>query len=353
MFRIILSDLHLGRGKYRKDGSINPYEDFTDDEIFYEFLTFFSEGDYKKEEAEIIFNGDTFNIIQTAVEGSKNKLDITDEMVLEATEDTLNGHPLFFKSINMFFSKRKGGKVVFIAGNHDQPILHPEIQRMIKERIDANVIFAPLFYNFGTVHCEHGHNMEFIHRYDPSDVWYIKDRKKILKMPWGSYFVVQFIADLKEEFPTIDKVKPFGNFLKWGLFFYPLFTFKALLKMIKFYISNRFLHPDREHREAFKIDISSIIDGITHRNVQKYVSAIGKRGFKTVIMGHTHIPLECFIEGVHYLNSGTWLHMESLHFGTFAMKWKKTFVLQEERDGKTTISLKAWRGKWRERYEFY
>lgn len=349
-FRLILSDLHLGRGRLREDGHVNPYEDFVDGEAFVEFLEYFSTGKYERQDAELIFNGDVFNLIQTAVEDRAGEWEITEDMILKACHDTIAGHPYFFEAINRFFSKRKRGKVIFIAGNHDQPILHPPVKEMIAKKISAPVEFVTS-YSLGDLHCEHGHNMEFIHQYDPKDMWYEKRRKKILKMPWGSHFVIQLIVPLKEKLPVVDKIKPFGTFLKWGIFFKTGFTLKALLKMAGFYLRNRFLHPDREHRELFKLNIPAIIDGATHRNVRKYVSSLRKRGFRTVIMGHTHIPVQTEIDGVRYINTGTWIHMESVALGSFGMKWKKTFVLDEYVEGKRNVSLKVWRGKRREKFE--
>lgn len=352
-FRLIVSDLHLGRGKFRKDKNINMYEDFVDEEVFVEFLQFFSSGIYEGVEAEIIFNGDTFNFVQTVVEENPNRFEVTEEAVLSAGYETMEGHPAFFDAINAFLSKRKGGKVVFIAGNHDQAILHPKIQKMISEKIEGNLQFLPLSYDIGDVHIEHGHNMEFIHQYNPSDMWYRKDGEKFLKMSWGSHFILQIIVPLKNKLPAIDKIKPFGTFIKWGVFFKTGFAFKALSKMVWFYIYNRFLHPHKSHREMFKLNIPGIIDGATHRNVRKYVSALGRRGFRTVIMGHTHIPTQTFIDGVHYINTGTWINMESVALGSFGMKWKKTFVLDETIDGNRKISLKVWRGRRREKFEIH
>ncbi len=350
-FRLIVSDLHLGKGKFKKDGSLNPYEDFVDEEMFCELLRFFSTGKYEGVEAEIVFNGDTLNIVQTAVEENPDKIEITEEDVLSAAYETIEGHPKFFEAINSFFSKRKWGKVIFVAGNHDQAILHPEIQRMIREKIEGNVLFCPVSYDIGDVHIEHGHNMEFIHQYNPEEMWYIKNGKRFLKIPWGSHFIIQIIVPLKEKLPVIDKIKPFGTFIKWGLFFKTGFALKALAKMLWFYIYNRFFHPYKEHRDTFKLNIPAIIDGATHRNVWKYVTALGRRGFKTVIMGHTHIPMKRYINGVYYINKGTWINMESVALGSFGMKWKKTFVLDENIDGKRKISLKVWRGGRREKSE--
>ena len=38
--KLIVSDFHMGNGKYREDGTVNPLEDFQYDDEFIEFLEY-------------------------------------------------------------------------------------------------------------------------------------------------------------------------------------------------------------------------------------------------------------------------------------------------------------------------
>ncbi len=64
MYIISLSDLHLGRGRYLKNGQVNLLEDFFDDEKFYEFCEYYSKGEFEKEKVHLVLNGDILNLIQ-------------------------------------------------------------------------------------------------------------------------------------------------------------------------------------------------------------------------------------------------------------------------------------------------
>ena len=62
MIILVLSDLHLGKGKFLKNGQINLLEDFLEDEKFYDFCDYYSKGEYEKEEVHLVLNGDILNL---------------------------------------------------------------------------------------------------------------------------------------------------------------------------------------------------------------------------------------------------------------------------------------------------
>ena len=64
MLVIVCSDLHLGKGKFLKNGQLNILEDFFEDERFKEFCEFFSSGKYYWAEVHLVLNGDILNLIQ-------------------------------------------------------------------------------------------------------------------------------------------------------------------------------------------------------------------------------------------------------------------------------------------------
>ena len=56
--KLVLSDFHIGKGKYLENGRINLLEDFHFDQKFLEFLDYHSTGPYKNAEVELLLNGD-------------------------------------------------------------------------------------------------------------------------------------------------------------------------------------------------------------------------------------------------------------------------------------------------------
>src|SRR4051794_15060514 len=59
--KLVISDFHLSRGKWLKNGRRNPLEDFHQDDRFQEFLDYYSTGIYAATEVELIVNGDFFD----------------------------------------------------------------------------------------------------------------------------------------------------------------------------------------------------------------------------------------------------------------------------------------------------
>src|SRR5262245_40770649 len=58
---LVISDFHLSRGKWLKNGRRNPLEDFHQDERFKEMLDFYSSGKYSTWDVELVVNGDFFD----------------------------------------------------------------------------------------------------------------------------------------------------------------------------------------------------------------------------------------------------------------------------------------------------
>jgi len=342
-FKLVFSDLHIGEGRYLRDGRINAEEDFFDDELFADLLWYYSKDKYSTIPAEIVFNGDIFNLIQSATGGRYDGI-ITEDMVAEAMENTVNGHRQFFDAVNRFFSGRKEAKISYIIGNHDQPVLSERVQNIIRKSFDADVTFYPTHYRFGNIHCEHGHRAEYIHRYNPYKVWKDYDDVRVLIMPWGNHFVVQFLTPLKKRQPYIDKIRPLKIYLKWSLLFDTISAMKFIFNMVKFYIRNRFGHPDPEHRKIFAITKEQIADAAMHLGIVGFAERFIKMGYKIVILGHTHIPLRKRIFDGEYFNTGTWIRMSNIDLGQLGRKWQKTYITIEYQDEKVKPSLKVWHG---------
>ena len=51
-FKLVVSDFHLGKGRYFRDGTQNILEDFIYDREFAEFLNYFRLGDFAEAEVE-------------------------------------------------------------------------------------------------------------------------------------------------------------------------------------------------------------------------------------------------------------------------------------------------------------
>ena len=63
-FKIVVSDFHLGKGRYFEDGTQNILEDFIYDREFSEFIDYYRVGKFADAEVELILNGDILNLLQ-------------------------------------------------------------------------------------------------------------------------------------------------------------------------------------------------------------------------------------------------------------------------------------------------
>ncbi len=344
--KIVLSDLHMCGGRILPDGNINYAEDFLYDRELVDFLHYIQE-EYNGFDIEIIINGDFVDFLKT-VGGLQYISDIPKEAVYSALERIINGHSEVFKALRDFMNSGQH-HLTIIVGNHDQPLLCPDVQARLKEVISERVRFVPLYYQFEGVFVAHGHQYELIHRFNVHKLW-VRDTngREVLNMPWGSYFVVEFLNPLKKEKPVIDRVKPFKNFLKWGLYFETFYTLKTLVRLVWFYIRNRFFTSDPMRRRKFAAGFSDLMDAILHRTLEANAKRILKReDIHTVVFGHSHIPLFRIFHGKQYFNTGTWTENISLDMTDFGRSNPMSFLLFRYVDGRPVGSLLRWRGEYR------
>src|SRR6185436_3302917 len=115
--KLVVSDLHLGRGRTLPGGVTNSFEEFYYDEQFAEFLNYYTTGEFADCEVELIINGDIFNFLQVDYNGHFLTV-LTESICLSNLKTIIDGHPLFFGALKKFVSVEKH-KLTYIIGNHD------------------------------------------------------------------------------------------------------------------------------------------------------------------------------------------------------------------------------------------
>ena len=113
---LVISDLHLGTGKYFSGGHRNYLEDFEEDEHFFEFVGHYSSGEYETAPVTLVLNGDILNLIQIQEFGVFTH-QITEQRTVRAVENIRKGHPRFFEGLRLFLSYPNKKIVVFIFLN--------------------------------------------------------------------------------------------------------------------------------------------------------------------------------------------------------------------------------------------
>ncbi len=220
---IVVSDLHIGRGKNPATGRYFELETFFYDTDFAAFCCYLcTEARNNGRPFKLILNGDAFDLLRTdRVEtksvGSRRERRygpaMTGTQASALIRDILSGHPEFIGGLAQILCA--GYEVVFLPGNHDHeiqwPAVHEEIRSQIlacvaalepettPERAAGLLSFRPWFYyEPGRVWIEHGC------QYDPENAFRYNLRSKL--------------EDEEASLVAYEEDMPLGNFFQRYLF---------------------------------------------------------------------------------------------------------------------------------------
>jgi UDP-2,3-diacylglucosamine pyrophosphatase LpxH len=183
---VIVSDLHLGRGKNATTGRYYELETFFYDEDFRHFCEYLcNEAAENGRGLQLIFNGDAFDFLRLdkiAVDDEPQKRFapvLTPSRAATEIVSILSGHPVFVEGLAHVLGA--GYPVVFLPGNHDIELQWAPVQEAMRAEIAKspafdspeaaaravrNLEFRPWFYyEPGRVWIEHGC------QYDPENAF--------------------------------------------------------------------------------------------------------------------------------------------------------------------------------------
>lgn len=355
-YKLVVSDLHLGRGKVLADGSINILEDFLADRQWCEFLEYYSSGPYYEAEVELILNGDILNTIQVDYRGYYSPI-LTQSICVEKVHSVIKGHLKFFEGLKKFASLPRK-TVTYIVGNHDVEMIWDECKRVFTEAVGAPVTFKNFSYLVDGIHYEHGQQYEAVNALNPKKIFISKGLKEpIINLPWGSHFVINFIIPMKMERPAIDKVRPWPAFVRWSMINDFKWFLKTLIRAALYFFATRF--SKSLYRANNLVTTFRILKEITvHPSFIKAAEQLMDQNpdIHTVIMGHTHnATYKQYADGREYLNSGTWTEVTSLDLMNFGKGTRYTYIFVDYSKSPTRphAYLKEWKGRWHQEVDMY
>lgn len=344
--KIVVSDLHLGKGKILADGGVNTLEEFYFGDKLVEFLQYYSTGLYRDYEVELVINGDFLNFLQVDYRGHFLTV-ITEGVALEVMQSIVKGHPKVFNAFAQF-SSLPGKSVTYIVGNHDQAMMWPACRNYLNQVFGKPIRYKNIAYFFDGVHIEHGHMHEAANRMDPKKFFLKKDlAEPILNLPFGSHFFVDHVLKIKQRYPHIDKIRPFSKMMRWALLNETTEMIRIFMQTIWFFISSlwsRDGHRSWSFRRLVKIILESAIFPDLSESARKILQ---DERVHTVIFGHSHVyQYRQWALGKEYFNTGTWTEVTSLDMASFGKITKLTYVLIEYPDdgGRPRGRLKEWHG---------
>jgi UDP-2,3-diacylglucosamine pyrophosphatase LpxH len=355
-YKIVISDLHIGRGRVLPDGSLNILEDFIADRQLGEFLEFYTSGVYYEAEVELILLGDVLNLIQVDYRGYYSPI-LTEEICAEKLRSVIKGHPKLFAALKNFASL-PNKRITYVIGNHDVDMIWDKCKQLFSEAVGGGVQFKNFTYMVDGVHYEHGQQYEAVNRLNPKKIFITKGLKEpILNLPWGSHFVINFIIPLKTERPAVDKVRPIQAFIRWSFLTDFRWAVKTFVRAVLYFFATRF--SKSLYRTTNLVTTLKIFRELTVApSLVKAAQRIMEQNpdVHTVVMGHTHhAKYVQFPDGREYLNTGTWTEVTSLDLMNFGKGTRYTYVFIDYTRNPTRPHgyLKEWKGRWHADLDVY
>ncbi len=348
--KVVISDFHLGKGRFLPDGRPNIMEDFHYDEKLAELLAYYSTGVGRQaaDEVELVINGDFLDYL--AVDVAKNRPDgLFEEDAISATRMIAKSHPEAMAAVRAF-AHTPGCSLRYQMGNHDPAIVWPGVQAVLREIWATDITFGFDDYTFEDVRIEHGHQREVMHQFDhkqlilPAGV--LGRPVPILNFPFGCFFVTQFMNGMRQKRPYIGQVVPFRLYLRWAFVNDFWFSFAGIFRVSAFFIKMRFIrHPTRFSRISKTIAIlKDIFIPPQLENIARGI--LRDSPFRILIMGHNHeAVIRTFENGKQYVNSGTWTEFTSFEPTKLGRQISLNYILLSQAAGEGwRVELKRWHG---------
>ena len=344
--KLVISDLHLGKGRLLPSGGVNSLEEFYFSDKLVEFFHYYSSAAFEDAEIELIINGDFLNFLQVDYKGHFLTV-FTENVCLEVLKSILNGHKNVFKAMGEF-AARPGNLITYVVGNHDQAMLWPACRDLLNQTVGTTMRYKNIVYFFDGVHIEHGHMHEAANRMDPRRFFLKKDlAEPILNLPFGSHFFVEFVLGIKQKYPFVDKIRPFSKMARWALFNETRMTILYTLSLARYLLKSLFVSDARKQigfKRLMKIVLESAIFPDLTESARKILS---DERVHTVIFGHSHVyTYRQWEKDKEYFNTGTWTEVTSLDVVSLGKITKLTYVFIEypPEGGRPHGRLKEWRG---------
>lgn len=198
---VVISDVEMGAG--------GPTDDFPHSDWLGELLMSYCHGPYRDLDVDIVFAGDTFDLLKTSLAGVY-PTHVTAAVALGKLGRIVNAHGAFFEALRGILAHPHAERrVAFVVGNHDLELLFPEVQRAIRHLLgdDPRVSFPGFEHRIGDLRIEHGHQLDPMFRVDGAG--FIEHRgDRILDLPWGSVALLDVALPLQPILYHHDRLRP-------------------------------------------------------------------------------------------------------------------------------------------------
>lgn len=200
---VVFSDIEMGAG--------GPYDDFPRSDFLAEVIRGYGRDPYRWLAVDLVFNGDTFDLLKTSSRGGW-PTHITRDIALDKIQRVAASHPAFFEAVRDHLRDDPARRrAFFVVGNHDMELLFPEVQAVVRERLGASagVAFPGLEMSLGRVHVEHGSQLDPLFMVDPHRLFVdSKNGATILGLSWAAVALLEVAIPLQPLLHHHDRLKP-------------------------------------------------------------------------------------------------------------------------------------------------
>lgn len=199
---VVMGDIEMGAG--------GVLDDFPHSDALGELILSYTRPPFDQLPVELVFNGDTFDLLKTSYEGEYPR-HVTRDVALAKMSRVAAAHPRFFSALRRFLESGSAPRQVnFVYGNHDQELFFPEVQKFIQTLCGnaERVLFPGLQWEHGKVLVEHGAQYDKLFRVDPDRPFVKHNGEDILNVPWGTVALLDTVMPLQPLLYFHDRLKP-------------------------------------------------------------------------------------------------------------------------------------------------
>lgn len=201
---VVFSDIEMGAG--------GPYDDFPRSDFLADIIRGYTRDPYRWLSVDLVFNGDTFDLLKTSARGGW-PTHVSRDIAVDKVERVATAHPAFFEALRDHLqTDPERRRVFFVVGNHDMELLFPEVQTLLRERLGAqhpNVHFPGFEMSLGRVRIEHGSQLDPLFTVDATRPFVTtRSGDPVLALSWGAVALLEVAIPLQPLLHHHDRLKP-------------------------------------------------------------------------------------------------------------------------------------------------
>lgn len=197
---VAISDVEMGAG--------GVYDDYPNSGFLAQLLDAYCRPPFEGLQVDVVFNGDTFDLLKTPVDGTwPSRVNTT--VAKRRMEKVASAHGDFFAGVRRFLEHPRHA-VHFVVGNHDQELLFDSAQQVVRDATGHTdgVHFPGFSLRIGDVHLEHGSQEDSMFKVDEDQPFVRVDGEEVLALPWGTIALAEVAMPLHPHLYELDRIKP-------------------------------------------------------------------------------------------------------------------------------------------------